>query len=482
MKPLALLFSLFVAFSFVHAAEEYEARTFTNPDGKTLPYRLLIPKNYDPAQKYPLVLFLHGAGERGTDNVAQLTHGAPLFLKPEVRDQFPCFVLAPQCPPEQQWSAVKGWNGPVAYAEEPTEPMALALGAVDAVEKEFSIDPDRLYVTGLSMGGYGSWDAVCRNPQKWAAAAPVCGGGEPARIAAAKDVPVWAFHGLNDNVVPLERSEEMVRALKEAGGTAMLSVYPYTGHDSWTIAYGEPQILPWMFAQKRGAKTVSFQEVAGDLAQPPSSEFPGAGTIQNGLWFRQLWAERRGEWVRGKLTDQNAVVFFGDSITQGWNNLAQDFLKLKVANRGISGDTTRGLRYRMQDDVIALHPRAVSILIGTNDLDQGTPPEVVVENLKAIVAALHNADPAMPIIINKVMPRGAQSNKFPELIMKLNGLYEQTFANDDKITFCDTWSIFDDGSGQPKKDEFPDMLHPNGVGYAKWVEALKPVLQKAGVE
>lgn len=482
MKPLAILLSLLAAFSLVRA-DEYEARTFSGADGKTLPYRLLIPKNYDKAQKYPLVLFLHGAGERGTDNAAQLKHGAPLFLKPEVRDQFPCFVVAPQCPNEQQWSAVKGWNGPVAYGEEPAGPMALALGAVDAIEKEFSIDPDRLYVTGLSMGGYGSWDAIARNPKRWAAAVPICGGGDPERIAAAKDVPVWAIHGMNDNVVPLVRSEEMVKALNAAGGArAMLSAYPYVGHDSWTIGYGEPQLLPWMFAQKRGTPAVSFVKVAGELAQPPSSEFPGEGTVQSGIWFRKLWRERREEWMRGKLTDQGAVVFFGDSITQGWSTLAEDFPELKTANRGISGDTARGLRGRMQGDVIDLHPRAVSILIGTNDLDQGTPPEVVAENLKAIVDALHKADPAMPIVINKVMPRGAKPNLFPESIVKLNGLYEQAFSGDEKITFCDAWSLFDDGAGQSKKDEFPDMLHPNGAGYAKWAGALKGAFKKAGIE
>src|SRR5207249_4271134 len=151
--------------------------------------------DYDAAKKYPLVLLLHGAGERGTDNQAQLKHGAPLFTKPEVRAKFPSFVLVPQCPKDQTWSAVKGWTGPVSYSEEPTDPMTLALGALDAVLKEFSIDPDRLYVTGLSMGGYGTWDLLTRAHGRWAAAAPVCGGGDPARIAAAKNVPVWAFHG-----------------------------------------------------------------------------------------------------------------------------------------------------------------------------------------------------------------------------------------------------------------------------------------------
>jgi lysophospholipase L1-like esterase len=174
-------------------------------------------------------------------------------------------------------------------------------------------------------------------------------------------------------------------------------------------------------------------------------------------------------------------VFFGDSITQGWKSLPTDFPNLKVANRGISGDTTRGLRARVQDDVIAVHPKAVSMLIGTNDLDQGSEPKDVVDNLKAIVDELHKANPKMPIVINKIMPRGSKPGKYPEQIKELNGLYEQAFSGDPMITFCDTWSIFDAGNGQCKKEEFPDMLHPNATGYAKWVDALKPIFAKLGL-
>jgi lysophospholipase L1-like esterase len=221
--------------------------------------------------------------------------------------------------------------------------------------------------------------------------------------------------------------------------------------------------------------------VAGEFAQPPSSEFPGEGTVQSGLWFRGLWKTRRTEWAAAKEKDQGAVVFFGDSITQGWSSLAQDFPKLKVANRGISGDTARGLRFRLKGDVLDLRPKAVSILIGTNDLDQGTEPPVVVDNLKAIVAELHHANPELPIVINKVMPRGAKPNRFPEKILQLNTLYEQAFANHSRITFCDTWTVFADSTGQCKKEEFPDMLHPNAAGYAKWTATLAPILEKIGV-
>jgi len=475
MSPLIRLSLLMAAMCLPVRA--YEARTFSGPDGAMLPYRLLKPESYDPAKKYPLVILLHGAGERGADNEAQLKHGAPLFAKASVREKHPSFVFVPQCPKEQTWSAVKGWTDPAAFAEEPKPAMKLVLGAIEALQGEFSIDPDRLYLTGISMGGFGTWDLLIRQPERWAAAAPVCGGGDPERIAVAKGVAVWAFHGMEDKAVPVERSREMIAALEKAGGKPLYSEYPYVGHDSWTPAYSEPELLTWMFAQRRG-RVVPWEKVAPAFAQPPSNLAPGEGTMQGGIWFRALWKDRREQWAKDREKDQGAVVFFGDSITQGWGSLANDFPNMKTANRGISGDTTRGLRFRLKEDVLAVKPKAVSILIGTNDLDQGTPPEIVAENLKVIVEELLKSNPKLPIVINKVMPRGAKLNKFPEQIRKLNELYAAAFKDNAQITFCDTWSLFDAGDGQCRKEEFPDMLHPNAAGYAKWRAALAPILDK----
>jgi len=483
MKFLPILFLALVSLALPASlrADEYEALTFAGAEGAQLGYRLLKPKEYDAAKKYPLVLVLHGAGERGTDNAAQLKYGAPLFLKPQVREKYPCFVVAPQCPPDETWSAVKGWTGPNAFEETPTGPMKLVLGVLDAVLKEFPIDQDRLYVTGLSMGGYGTWDLLTRQPERWAAAAPICGGGDVARIAPAKGVALWAFHGLLDPTVPVVRSREMIAALEAAGGKPLYSEYPYAKHDSWNVAYAEPELLPWMFAQKRGS-VVAWNQVASPFAQPPSNLCPGAGPMQSGIWFRTLWKGREEQWSKMKASEAGSVVFLGDSITQGWGSLAKDFPELKVANRGMSGDTTRGVRTRLQGDVLDLHPKAVSILIGTNDLDQGAEPEIVAENLKAIVAALHAANAAMPVVINTVMPRGPKPEVFPDKIRQLNALYEEAFKNDPQVTFCDTWPLFDDGSGSCKKEEFPDLLHPNGTGYAKWTAALRPIFDTLGLE
>ena len=465
-----------------NASDLYESRKHVSVSGQTLHYRLLKPLNYDATKKYPLVLFLHGAGERGDDNVSQLKYGAPLYIKPGVREKYECFVIAPQCPAGQKWADID-WSSDAPKQPENASPsMALTLSVIELLKKEFSIDADRQYVTGLSMGGYGTWDLITRFPEKWAAAAPVCGGGDKEKAALAKAVPIWAFHGVEDPAVKLVRTVEMIGGIKAAGGNPLFSEYPYLGHDSWTTAYQEPEFLPWLFAQRRGQPAEAFEKIAGPLAQPPSNQCPGAGPMQSGIWFRGLWKTLRAEWDAAKAADQGAVVFFGDSITQGWGSLAKDFPNLKVANRGISGDTTRGLLTRIQGDVLDVHPRAVSMLIGTNDLDQGGSPETILENMKAIIAALHKADPKMPVVLNKVMPRGPKKERnFAGLIPKLNGLYEAAFKDDPLVTFNDTFALFDNGEASVKQDEFPDLLHPNGVGYAKWAGTLQPIFEKLKV-
>ena len=485
-----LFLGLVVCSGLVHAApdpdeaaravarEAYEARTFSSASGASLPYRLLKPHGYDPSRKYPLVLILHGAGERGTDNAAQLKHAAPVFSAPGVREEYPAFVVVPQCPPGQKWVDID-WASDTP--EQPAEPNAvsrLVMELLAAVQQEFNIDPDRLYLTGLSMGGYGTWDLVTRHPEMWAAAVPVCGGGDPAKAARAKAVAIWAFHGTQDKVIKPARTQTMIAALEAAGAKPFFSEYTYTGHESWVIAYHEPVLFPWLFAQRRGQPSPSFATLAGPLAQPPTNQCPGAGPMQPGIWFRQLWLTRRSAWEKSKQADQRAVVFFGDSITQGWETLPKDFPNLKTANRGISGDTTRGLLTRVQGDVLDLKPRAVSLLIGTNDLDQGGDPQEIVANVKALIGLLHQSDPQLPIIINMVMPRALVPGRYPDKIQKLNALYKEAFASDPRITFCDTFQLFDKGDGSVDKQVFPDFVHPNARGYAMWKAALEPIFEK----
>jgi len=242
--------------TFAHAQSArvdslYEKLTYRSPLGDTLRYRLLKPKNYQPDQKYPLVLFLHGAGERGNDNTKQLVHGAYLFTEPANLDPYPCFVLAPQCPTGLDWANMDWRKGNNTQAQLPARSFTITLELIDELAKAYRIDPKRFYITGLSMGGYGTWDAITRYPKKFAAAVPICGGGDPAKAALAKKVPIWNFHGAKDVVVPVARSREMIKALEAAGAKPKYTEYPEENHASWVPAYKEPGLLPWLFAQKR---------------------------------------------------------------------------------------------------------------------------------------------------------------------------------------------------------------------------------------
>lgn len=229
---------------------------------------------------------------------------------------------------------------------------------------------------------------------------------------------------------------------------------------------------------------VKFLEVNADAnlpevaKWPTTDRWPGKGTIQNSVWFRNLWANRRTEWSKNREKDKGAVVFLGDSITQGWGSLAKDFPGLKVANRGISGDTTRGVLFRLKEDVLDLEPAAIILLIGTNDIGLNSTPEDVAANIRAILAAIKARNASTRVIICKVMPSSDRLHRPADKIKKLNALVDDIVKGDSQFTRCDTWSIFADANDQPKVEEFPDLLHPNAAGYAKWTEALKPILTK----
>jgi len=207
----------------------------------------------------------------------------------------------------------------------------------------------------------------------------------------------------------------------------------------------------------------------------------GAGPIRRTDWFRKLWSERRAAWAQHAVQDRNAVVFLGDSITQGWgDDLGGSFPGVKVANRGISGDTTRGVLIRLQEDVLSLHPKGVVILIGTNDLEEHADPETIAANLKLILAKLKEHDGKMPIILCQVFPSSETKKRPADKIKKVNQLYAALVKGDPQITLVETWPLFADAHGDAKPEEFPDVLHPNKVGYAKWAAALRPIFATLG--
>ena len=206
----------------------------------------------EPGKKYPLVLFLHGAGERGDNNAAQLTHGGSLFASAANREKYPAFVLFPQCPNGKRWVEVNwGEKAPHMAPKEPSDPMRLTKKMLDSFLKTNPVDTDRIYVMGLSMGGFGAWDFAQRYPGFVAAAVPICGGADNRTAEQIKGVAIWAFHGGADTTVWPQRSRSMVEELKKANGNVRYTEYDKVGHDSWNRAFAEPELLPWLFAQKR---------------------------------------------------------------------------------------------------------------------------------------------------------------------------------------------------------------------------------------
>ena len=214
------------------------------------------------------------------------------------------------------------------------------------------------------------------------------------------------------------------------------------------------------------------------FAIPATDEgLPGAGPIRRHEWFQNLWRQRRGSFARHADQDKGAVVFLGDSITQMWGGgLGAAFPGVKVANRGISGDTSRGVLIRLKEDVLALDPAALVLLIGTNDIDEGATPEVIAGNVTLILAAVKQHNPRTPVILCQVMPSAASMKRPADTIKTLNTLLLAAVKNDPQVIPLDTWRLFADANGDAPASEFPDLLHPNEIGYAKWAAALRPLL------
>ena len=200
-----------------------------------LPYRLMSPAKVQSGVRYPLVVFLHGAGQRGDDNERQLLGLPEQMADAEWRKRFPCFLLAPQCPTQSSWTSLDDE----------------LIDLIGDVMKRQPIDPERVYLTGLSMGGFGCWTLAAREPDRFAAVVPICGGGDPKSAKRLIDVPIWAVHGDADKAVPVQSSREMIAAIREVGGKPNYTELPGVGHDSWTQTYRDPNgVLKWMFEQQ----------------------------------------------------------------------------------------------------------------------------------------------------------------------------------------------------------------------------------------
>lgn len=258
-KPiLIIILSLFPATItlFSQNLDLYQKEVFVSKSD-TLPYRILYPKDYDAAKEYPLLLFLHGSGERGHDNELQLTHGASLFLNETVREEFPAIVVFPQCQFDLSWNNatvdysddIKVYNYPATI--ELNRQLDLVEGLLDHLKTELAVDQNRMYLGGLSMGGMGTFELLHRNPNTFAAAIAICGGANPEIAKNIKNTPIWIFHGAVDNVVPAVYSKQMYYELQTEKADVKLTLYPEVGHDSWTHTFAEPELLPWLFSKQR---------------------------------------------------------------------------------------------------------------------------------------------------------------------------------------------------------------------------------------
>lgn len=227
----------------------FEKHVFQNGDSE-LPYRLLKPHEIKKGKKYPLLVFLHGAGERGDDNEAQLKYISDLLLDEKNRKDFPAYVLIPQCPKDLWWVDFDRGFTTHTLKENPTPPMAAVIALLDEIENKEAIDKQRIYVSGLSMGGFGTWDLIARFPNRFAAAAPICGGADVNTAAKIAHMPIWNFHGADDAVVKVDWSRNMMEALKAVNGNIKYTEYPGVNHDSWNNAFAEPDFLKWMFSKK----------------------------------------------------------------------------------------------------------------------------------------------------------------------------------------------------------------------------------------
>src|SRR6267142_4844090 len=250
---LAIALATFIVPLIAKAADEQadqQPKVFEKQVTVRLNYLLFLPEGYaeNSDKKWPLMLFLHGAGERGSDVNKVKAHGPPKIV--EKRKDFPFIVVSPQCPADSWWR--------------PYELVAL----LDEIQKDYRVDADRVYLTGLSMGGFGTWELASQYPQRFAAIAPICGGGNAAQVRRLKDLPIWVFHGDADSVVPVARSDEMVEALKKVGADVKYTRYEGIDHDSWTKSYANEELYEWMLSHKRGE--------ARSAAAAPAAPAPAA--------------------------------------------------------------------------------------------------------------------------------------------------------------------------------------------------------------
>jgi predicted peptidase len=256
--------------------DELVMRTFA-PSIKgapALPYRMFVPRDYMQSRRYPILVVLHGAGERGTDNEKHLGNGVLTFCDAGLQKPHPTFVVYPQCPEGARWVETPWEAGPYDQTKVPiSQPLSAVMGLVAALGQEFTVDPDRILIAGISMGGFGAWDFATRFPEHCAGAMPICGGGDPSVADRAKEVPIWAFHGAADPVVPVRGSRLMVEALRKAGGKVKYNEFAGADHHIWDRVWQNKAALTWLMTRWQPAKaTKASAPLKSTAAAPPATK------------------------------------------------------------------------------------------------------------------------------------------------------------------------------------------------------------------
>lgn len=249
---------LFLTIStFAQHQELYDSKQFIS-HADTLNYRIMYPKDFSEDKQYPFVLFLHGAGERGDNNVSQLAHGSKLFATDDNRESYPAIVIFPQCPQDDYWAnvsvdrATKPLTLKFSNGGEPTKALNLVMQLMDKMVAKPFVNQNQVYVGGLSMGGMGTFELLSRKPNLFAAAFAICGGGNTdAAKAYATTVDLWIFHGAKDDVVDPQLSVDMVAAILKYGGKPNFSLYADDNHNSWDSTFAEPKLLTWLFSKSK---------------------------------------------------------------------------------------------------------------------------------------------------------------------------------------------------------------------------------------
>jgi lysophospholipase L1-like esterase/poly(3-hydroxybutyrate) depolymerase len=427
--------------------------------GQTMPYLLLPPAEMEEGKTYPLVVFLHGAGERGSDNRAQWAHFPAKMASAEYQKKYPCFLLAPQCPKDQSWVDVN-WSDEKStpFAATPTPSMQAAMAAVKEVVAKNAIDRDRILLTGLSMGGYGTWDLAMRQPDWFAGAVTICGGGDEKSIPRLAGLPMQVWHGGSDGVVSPQRSRVMVKAAKKWKMPVEYFELKGIGHNSWVDAYGKDGCLDWLFAQKRDPKK------------------------------RQLAA---AQMLAAAIKPNERIAFLGDSITQsgaapnGYVDQIRQILEKHmptsaVIPAGISGHKVPDLLKRLKRDVLDHKATLVFIYIGINDVwhsqsGNGTPADEYEAGLHKLIQQLKDSGAtvvlAAPSVIGERQPG---KNGLDQMLTEFVGISKRVAAKEG-LVFCNLNRAFADhldvfgAAGEKRKAKgvlTSDGVHLNAAGNA----------------